>query len=96
VSDIYSSPLAGRYASEAMLALWSPQTRYGLWRELWLALAESERELGVPIPESALSQRKAKLGDIDFSAVAGYEKKLRHDVMAHVHAFADAAPGAGR
>src|SRR6476469_5161211 len=77
-----------------MLALWSPQTRYGLWRRLWLALAESERELGVAIPESALSQMRGKLDEIDFAAVAGYEKKLRHDVMAHVHAFGDVAPDA--
>ena len=94
MSDIYSSPLAERYASEAMLALWSPQTRYGLWRRLWLALAESERELGAAIPESALAQMRGKLDDIDLDAVAKYEKKLRHDVMAHVHAFADAAPDA--
>ena len=94
MSSIYSSPLAERYASEAMLALWSPQTRYGLWRRLWLALAESERELGVPIPDRALAQMRAKLDEIDFAAVAGYEKKLRHDVMAHVHAFGDAAPDA--
>jgi adenylosuccinate lyase len=94
VNDIYSSPLAERYASEAMLALWSPRTRYGLWRQLWLALAEAERELGVPIPESALEQMRGKLDDIDFGAVAVYEKQLRHDVMAHVHAFADVAPDA--
>jgi adenylosuccinate lyase len=94
VNDSYTSPLAERYASEAMLALWSRQTRYGLWRQLWLALAEAERELGVPIPESAISQMRAKADQIDFDAVAGYEKKLRHDVMAHVHAFGDAAPDA--
>jgi len=94
VNDVYSSPLAERYASEAMLKLWSPQTRYALWRELWLALAESQRELGVPIPESALTQMRAKVSEIDFAAVAAYEKKLRHDVMAHIHAFGDAAPEA--
>lgn len=94
VNDSYNSPLAERYASQAMLALWSRQTRYGLWRSLWLALAESERELGVAIPESALSQMKAKVDDIDFESVAVYEKKLRHDVMAHVHAFGDVAPDA--
>jgi adenylosuccinate lyase len=77
-----------------MLALWSRQTRYGLWRQLWLALAEAERELGVAIPESAIAQMRAKADDIDFDAVAGYEKKLRHDVMAHVHAFGDVAPDA--
>src|SRR6476661_1267802 len=92
--DHYSSPLAERYASKAMLELWSHQTRYGLWRELWLALAEAERELGVDIPEEALGQMRANLANIDFDAVAKYEKKFRHDVMAHVHAFADVAPAA--
>lgn len=90
----YSSPLAERYASPAMLELWSPATRYGLWRRLWLALAESERELGVPIPDAAIAQMRAHLDDIDFAAVAGYERRFRHDVMAHVHAFGDAAPAA--
>ena len=92
--DRYASPLAERYASKAMLRLWSPQTRYGLWRRLWLALAESERELGVAIPEEAITQMRAHLDDIDFAAVASYEKRFRHDVMAHVHAFADVAPAA--
>ena len=92
--DHYSSPLAERYASKAMLELWSHKKRYGLWRRLWLALAEAERELGVDIPAEALDQMRAKLDDIDFDAVAAYEKKFRHDVMAHVHAFGDAAPAA--
>ena len=93
--DRYSSPLAERYASTAMLELWSPAARHGLWRQLWLALAESERELGVPIPDEALAQMRAHLDDIDFDAVAAYERRFRHDVMAHVHAFADVAPAAG-
>ncbi|MFN8581848.1 MAG: adenylosuccinate lyase [Gemmatimonadaceae bacterium] len=92
--DAYSSPLAERYASAAMLALWSPAKRYGLWRRLWLTLAEQERALGVTIPEAALSQMREHLDDIDFDAVATYEKRFRHDVMAHVHAFGDAAPAA--
>ncbi|MFL5522849.1 MAG: adenylosuccinate lyase [Gemmatimonadaceae bacterium] len=90
----YSSPLAERYASDAMLELWSPATRHGLWRRLWLSLAESERELGVEIPDEAIRQMRAHLDDIDFGAVASYEKRFRHDVMAHVHAFGDAAPAA--
>jgi adenylosuccinate lyase len=77
-----------------MLELWSPATRYGLWRRLWLALAESERELGVKIPDEAIREMKANLDNIDFDAVAKYEKRFRHDVMAHVHAFADVAPKA--
>jgi adenylosuccinate lyase len=94
VTSTYSSPLAERYASAAMLELWSPQIRHGLWRRLWLALAEAERELGVAIPDSAISQMRAKLDDIDFDTAAAYEKRFRHDVMAHVHAFGDVAPAA--
>ena len=93
-SDRYSSPLAERYASEAMLELWSPGRRHGLWRRLWLALAEAERELGVAIPDDAVRQMRANLDHIDFDAVAAYEKRFRHDVMAHVHAFGDVAPAA--
>jgi adenylosuccinate lyase len=92
--DTWSSPLAERYASQAMLALWSPNRRYGLWRRLWLALAEGERELGVPIPDEALAQMRQHLDDIDYDAVAKYEKEFRHDVMAHVYAFGDVAPAA--
>jgi len=91
---VYSSPLSERYASPAMLALWSAQRRHGLWRRLWLALAEAQRELGVEIPEAAITQMRAHLDDIDFGAVAEYEKRFRHDVMAHVHAFGDVAPAA--
>src|SRR5689334_25054696 len=92
--DSYSSPLAERYASRAMLELWSPRKRYGLWRQLWLALAEGERELGIDIPALAIEQMREHLDDVDFSAVAAYERRFRHDVMAHVHAFADVAPAA--
>jgi adenylosuccinate lyase len=92
--DRYSSPLAERYASKAMLELWSPQMRHGLWRRLWLALAESEQELGVPIPDEAIAQMRDHLDEIDFAAVAKYEQRFRHDVMAHVHAFGDVAPAA--
>ena len=94
VHDRYSSPLSERYASRAMLELWSPRTRHGLWRRLWLALAEAEQRLGVPIPDEALVQMRAHLDDIDFAAVAVYERRFRHDVMAHVHAFGDVAPAA--
>ena len=94
--DTYSSPLADRYASAAMLELWSAAVRHGLWRRLWLALAEAEQELGVEIPENAIAEMRRALDDIDFDAVARYEKRFRHDVMAHVHAFGDAAPAAKR
>jgi adenylosuccinate lyase len=92
--DRWSSPLAERYASRAMLSLWSADRRYGLWRRLWLALAEGERQLGVTIPDEALAQMRAHLDNIDYDAVARYEKEFRHDVMAHVYAFGDVAPAA--
>lgn len=91
-SERYASPLSERYASRAMVELWSPRMRYGLWRRLWLALAEAERELGVDIPEAAIQQMRDHLDHIDFEAVAAYERRFRHDVMAHIHAFGDAAP----
>jgi adenylosuccinate lyase len=90
----YASPLSERYASRAMLELWSPRARHGLWRELWVALAEAERELGVAIPDAAIDEMRSRVHDIDFDAVAAYEKRFRHDVMAHVHAFGDVAPSA--
>jgi adenylosuccinate lyase len=90
----YKSPLAERYASRAMLELWSAQTRHGLWRRLWLVLAEGEQALGVDLPVEAIAQMRAHLDDIDFTKVAEYEKRFRHDVMAHVHAYGDVAPAA--
>jgi adenylosuccinate lyase len=89
----YASPLAARYASGAMLELWSPRQRYALWRRLWLALAEAEHELGVAgITEDGVAQMRAHLDDIDFEKAAAFERRFRHDVMAHVHAFGDVAP----
>src|SRR5213078_2746711 len=93
-AETYSSPLSERYASRAMLELWSPKTRYGLWRRLWLALAESERELGLDIPSAAIDQMRQHVDNIDFDAVAAYERRVRHDVMAHIHAYGDVAPAA--
>jgi len=90
----YDNPLISRYASPEMSALWSPRRKFGTWRRLWLALAEAEAELGLPISRSQIEQMKAHLDDIDFEAAAGYERKLRHDVMAHVHAFGDVCPEA--
>src|SRR3954463_3578258 len=93
--DIYESPLASRNASPEMLRLFSPQHKFGLWRRLWLELARCERELGLDrISPEALRQMEAKFDDIDFTAAAQWEKRLRHDVMAHVHTFEEAAPAA--
>ena len=90
----YASPLGTRYASREMQELFGERRRIGLWRRLWVALAEGERELGVPIPEAALAEMRAKVDDIDFALAAKYEGRFRHDVMAHVHTFGDAAPSA--
>ena len=92
--DLYVSPLSGRYASRAMLELWSAKTRHGQWRRLWLALAEAERELGVDIPDEAIAEMRAHLDDIDFEAAARYERRFRHDVVAHIHTFGEVAPAA--
>ena len=90
----YESPFSARWASEEMKRLWGAQRKFSTWRRLWLALAEAEKELGLDISDEQIAQMKAHLDDIDFEAAAAYEKKFRHDVMAHVHTFADAAPAA--
>ncbi|HEY7115731.1 MAG TPA: adenylosuccinate lyase [Tepidisphaeraceae bacterium] len=93
--DTYESPLATRNASPEMLRLFSPQHKFGLWRRLWLELARCERELGIDrITDDALRQLEGRLDDIDFPRAAQHEKRLRHDVMAHVHTFEEAAPAA--
>ncbi len=94
-NDTYESPLASRNASPQMLKLFSPQHKFGLWRRLWLALARSERELGVTrITDDAITQLEQHLDDIDFAMAADWEKRLRHDVMAHVHTYEHVAPAA--
>src|SRR5215217_5269837 len=93
--ETYESPLAARNASPEMLRLFSAQHKFGLWRRLWLELARVERELGVGrITEAALADMAAHLDDIDFKRAAEWEKRLRHDVMAHVHTYEEAAPAA--
>lgn len=92
--DRYESPLASRNASSAMQAIWSPRRKFQTWRKLWLALAEAEHELGLSVTAAQVAELRAHLDDIDYDKAAEYEKKLRHDVMAHVHAYGDAAPGA--
>ncbi|HEX9755272.1 MAG TPA: adenylosuccinate lyase [Gemmatimonadales bacterium] len=92
--DRYQSPLGLRYASPVMQRLWGPKHRIALWRRLWLALAEIEQELGLAIPDAAIREMRAHLDDADLAAAAAYERRFRHDVMAHVHAFADQAPAA--
>src|ERR1700722_15697118 len=94
-SDRYESPLVTRNASPEMLQLFSPQRKFSLWRRLWLELARCQRELGVErITPTALSQMEGSIDQIDFKSAAEWEKRLRHDVMAHVHTYEEAAPAA--
>ncbi|HUL04417.1 MAG TPA: adenylosuccinate lyase [Gemmatimonadales bacterium] len=90
----YQSPLSQRYASPAMQTLWGERRRVGLWRRLWLALMEGERELGLNIPQRALDEVRAHLDDADLERVAEHERRMRHDVMAHIHHLGEQAPAA--
>ena len=92
--EFYQSPLCGRYADDEMKRLFSDQRKFSTWRRLWLILAESEKELGIPITEEQLNEMRAHLEDIDFDKAAQYEHNVRHDVMAHVLTFGDCCPGA--
>lgn len=93
-TDDYVNPLTERYASAEMSGLFSPQRKFEIWRRLWLWLAEEERRLGLPVSEEAIEQMRAHQTDIDFAAVAAEEARTRHDVMAHVRVFGEAAPAA--
>lgn len=93
-ADRYSNPLAERYASAEMSHIFSPAFKFGTWRRLWLALAEAQRELGLPIPEEAIRAIREHLDDVDLARAAELERELRHDVMAHVHHLGEQAPAA--
>lgn len=90
--SLYSNPLIARYASRAMAELWGDQRRFSTWRRLWIVLAETEQELGLVISNEQIAQMRQHETDIDFAQAAEYERRFRHDVMAHVHAFGDVAP----
>ena len=90
--ELYDNPLIARYASQEMSRLWGPERKFQTWRRLWIMLAESEAELGLPITPQQTAELKAHVEDIDWEAAARYERKLRHDVMAHVHAYGDRCP----
>lgn len=92
--DKYVSPLCERYADEKMQKIFSPDNRYSTWRKLWVALAESERELGLNITTGQIDELKAHIYDINYDAESKYERELRHDVMAHVYAYGDLCPNA--
>ena len=90
--DSYKNPLEERYSSEEMLYNFSPNNKFRNWRKLWIALAEIEKDLGLEITDEQISQLKENAENIDYDKAEKYEKKFRHDVMAHVHTYGDAAP----
>ena len=90
----FEHPLASRYASKAMVRLLSPLYRQRVWRRLWIALAEAESELGLPVTDAQLEELRATQDDVDLDAIARHESALRHDVMAAIHAWGEQAPGA--
>ncbi|MBM4088325.1 MAG: adenylosuccinate lyase [Planctomycetes bacterium] len=93
---VYENPLIARYASRQMAELWGDRRKFTTWRRLWIALAEAERDLGLDIEEEQLDEMRRAVEEIDFEAAARYERKLRHDVMAHVRAYGDQCPRAQR
>ncbi|MFO0880765.1 MAG: adenylosuccinate lyase [Gemmataceae bacterium] len=100
--EVYDNPLVTRYASREMATLWGPQRKFSTWRRLWVALAEAEAELGLcgadgvtpRIRPEQIAELRAHIENIDFAAADRYERELRHDVMAHIHAYGDVAPNA--
>ena len=92
--DRYESPLSSRYASDEMQYIFSPDKKFTTWHRLWVALARAEMELGLPVTAEQVAELEAHVDDVDYQRAAEYEKKLRHDVMAHVHAYGDACPKA--
>jgi adenylosuccinate lyase len=91
---IYVSPLVERNASKEIAELFGAQKKFSTWRRLWLELAKAQKKLGLNIKQNQINEMAGHLDDIDFKKAAAYEKKFRHDVMAHIHTFADAAPKA--
>ena len=94
MSELYENPLNNRYASEEILRIFSSDFKFSTWRKLWTARAEAEQELGLNITDEPIEEMRSKINDIDYDLAAAYEKKLRHDVMAHVHAYGDQCPTA--
>ncbi len=92
--DVYDNPLIARYSSAEMATLWSPRKRIATWRRLWIELARAQQALGLEIRESQIEELEARIEPIDFDVAAAHERRLRHDVMAHVHTYGDACPEA--
>jgi adenylosuccinate lyase len=101
--NLYDNPLISRYASRELAELWGPQRKFGTWRRLWVALAEAQQELGMladdgrspRIRDAQVQALRAKVDDIDFARAADWERRLRHDVTAHIRTYAEACPEAG-
>jgi adenylosuccinate lyase len=93
-TDVYESPLNTRYASKEMQYLFSPDKKFTTWRRLWIALAESEKELGLPITDEQISELKEHISDINYDVAKEREKEVRHDVMSHVYAYGVQCPKA--
>ncbi len=94
MSTEYVSPLVERFATKEMSELWSAQKKFSTWRRCWIALAEAEQELGLPITDEQIKEMKANVDNIDFESAKAHESKTRHDVMAHIHAYGEVAPNA--
>ncbi len=94
LTNRYESPLSSRYASDEMQYIFSPDKKFSTWRRLWVALARAEMELGLPVTQEQVDELEAHITDIDYDKAAQWEKKLRHDVMAHVHTYGELCPKA--
>ncbi|MGI6327274.1 MAG: adenylosuccinate lyase [Saccharofermentanales bacterium] len=94
MKEFYESPLISRYASQAMLRLFSPDRKFQTWRRLWIALAEAEQELGLPITDEQITELRSHAETINYSVADAQEAVVRHDVMAHVHAYGEQCPKA--
>ncbi len=92
--ETYENPLVERYASKEMLKIFSPLNKYTIWHKLWLCLAQTQKELGLSISDEQIAEMENNLGKIDFEKVAFYEKKTRHEVMAHIQAWGEVCPKA--
>jgi len=93
-ADVYDNPLVSRYASREMAELWGPRRKFTTWRRLWIALAEAQQELGLRVSNQQVQQLRQHADNLNLDKAAEYERRLRHDVMAHVHAFGDLSPAA--
>ena len=94
MKNTYETPLNSRYASKEMQYIFSPDRKFTTWRKLWVALAESEMEMGLPVTQAQVDELKAHIDDIDYENARRHEERVRHDVMAHVHAYGDVCPNA--